>query len=353
MREGPALFFHPRCLDHTNGPGHPERPERLEAVRSLLSESFPEWPLHGGRDARREELALVHDAVYIDRLQGLREGGQRMLDPDTGFGPGSLDAALRGAGMAVDAALRLRGGEISLPFVFPRPPGHHAEANRAMGFCLFNNVAIAARALQEAYSGARVAIVDYDVHHGNGTQWAFYDDPSVLYVSLHQSPLFPGTGRVSETGNRTGKGFTVNLPMAGGKKDPDYLLGIDALVLPILREFGPDTLILSAGFDAHQGDPLAGMGLSAAGYAGITERLVSFAETACPGGLLHVLEGGYNLEALKNSVKNVLEVLRRHLDSEAPDAGQTLGPGQNLGPGSAFRELDEALSVQREFWSSV
>ncbi|MFP4430230.1 MAG: histone deacetylase [Spirochaetota bacterium] len=349
MKEVPALFFHLRCLDHSNGPGHPERPERLEAIRSMLAESFPEWDLYGGRDARRDELALVHDTTYIDRLQGLREGPQRMLDPDTGFGPGSFDAALRGAGMAVDAALGLRAGKVSLPFVFPRPPGHHAEANRAMGFCLFNNVAVAARALREAYPGETVAILDYDVHHGNGTQWAFYEDPSVLYVSLHQSPLFPGTGRVTETGAGTGKGFTVNLPMTGGKRDPDYLLGIDALVLPVVREFAPDTLIVSAGFDAHQADPLAGMGLTAEGYAAVTERLLSFDGNDTNRRLLHVLEGGYNLEALKGSVKAVIEVLAGHLDSEAPEHPRRPDAGQ----GSVFRELDEALSVQRNFWTSL
>lgn len=350
MRESPALFFHPRCLDHNNGPGHPEGPERLEAIRGMLSESFPEWALDGGRDARREELALVHEPTYIDRLEGLREGSQRMLDPDTGFGPGSFGAALRGAGMAVAAALRLRAGEVSFPFVFPRPPGHHAEPNRAMGFCLFNNVAVAARALQGAYPGERVAIFDYDVHHGNGTQWAFYDDPSVLYVSFHQSPLFPGTGRVKETGNRLGKGFTVNLPMSGGKKDADYVLAIDALVLPILREFGPDTLIVSAGFDAHEADPLAGMGLSAAGYGAVTERLVAFADTDCHRRLLHVLEGGYNLAALGDSVESALRVLTADSDLEAPERS---GPGAGSGKHPPFRDLDEALSVQRDFWTSV
>lgn len=348
MREVPGLFFHQRCLGHRNGPGHPERPERLEAIRRMLSESFPQWPIQSGRDARREELALVHEPVHIDRLEGLREGPQRMLDPDTGFGPGSFEAALRGAGMAVDAALGLRAGEVPYPFVFPRPPGHHAEPNRAMGFCLFNNIAVAARALLEAYPGETVAILDYDVHHGNGTQWAFYDDPSVLYVSFHQSPHFPGTGGITDTGTGPGEGFTVNLPMARGKEDPDYLLGIDALVLPILREFGPTTLMVSAGFDAHRGDPLAGMGLSAPGYAGITERLASFAETSCDRRLLHVLEGGYNLEALRDSVEAVLEVLGKHLDSEAPE-----GPPQATGESPGFRELDEALSVQREFWTSL
>jgi acetoin utilization deacetylase AcuC-like enzyme len=212
-----------------------------------------------------------------------------------------------------------------------------------MGFCLFNGVAIAARRLQQEYPEERVAIVDYDVHHGNGSQWSFYDDPSVLYLSMHQYPLFPGTGRVTETGKGPGNGFTVNLPMAGGKTDDAYLEAFDALAIPIIREFSPGTVIVSAGFDAHAADPLAGMALSSSAYLAFTRRLLALAEEVCHGRLLHVLEGGYNLEALAESARLVLSALS---GDEAPASAESA-------PEGTFRELEEAVAVQRQFWSSL
>ena len=355
-----ALYYHPACLRHSNGPGHPERPERLEALSGMLAAHYADVPLREGRDATPEEILLIHDRGYVDRLEAQRHGPFTMLDPDTGLGPGSLEAAYRGAGMTIDAALRLRSGEIDRPFVFSRPPGHHAEASRAMGFCLFNGVAIAARRLQQEYPGDRVAIIDYDVHHGNGSQWSFYDAPSVLYLSLHQFPLFPGTGRLLETGGGSGQGRTVNLPMAGGKTDDDYFLAFDTLLLPILREFSPDTIIVSAGFDAHEADPLGGMALSSAAYLRFTRRLLTVAEDVCHGRLLHVLEGGYNLEALTESARLVLTVLT---GTEAPRAGQPApedSPAPAASPAPAdspaqapYRELEEAMVVQRQYWSSL
>lgn len=318
----------------------------------MLAANYGELPLEEGRDATTEEILLIHSRSYLDRLEAQGKKPFTMLDPDTGIGPGSVAAALRGVGMAIEAALRLRAGEIPRPFVFSRPPGHHAEASRAMGFCLFNGVAIAARRLQEEHPGDRVAIVDYDVHHGNGSQRSFYDDPSVLYLSLHQSPLFPGTGGVTETGEGPGRGFTVNLPMTGGKTDDSYFLAFDTLVLPILREFSPDTIIVSAGFDAHAADPLAGMALSSEAYLGLTRRLRDVAERVCQGRLLHVLEGGYNLDALAESSRLVLTALagREIPENDGPAGGDS---ATLLGSQVPYRELAEALEVQKQFWSSL
>jgi len=298
-------------LRHTNGDGHPERPERLVAIDEAIdgvafSEELLDLP---ARDARDDELERVHDGDYIRRIAATDGESARMLDADTGAAPESYRAALRAAGGAITAVDAVLSGDVRRSFALPRPPGHHAERNRAMGFCLFNNVAVAARHAREAHGLERVAIVDWDVHHGNGTQWSFYEDPSVLYVSIHEYPLFPGTGLMQDIGRDIGGGYTLNLPLPAGQTDRDYAVAFEEVVLPVLGEFDPQLLLVSAGFDTHRDDPLARMQLSVEGFRWMTRALVELAEQHADGRIVHVLEGGYNLAALSEGVTAVLEEL--------------------------------------------
>ena len=254
-----------RFEEHVTPPGHPERPERAEVMSGVARA----WAHAGGtveaaRPATREELARVHDGAHLDRLDATA-GTAAMLDADTFTSPESVEIARLAAGATVRAAeIALNEKQIACAFV--RPPGHHAERDKAMGFCLYNNVAVAAAAAR-ASGLDRVAIVDIDVHHGNGTQWIFYDDPRVLYISTHQFPFYPGTGAADERGHREGTGFTVNVPLEAGATDADYDLAYRAIAIPVLEQFAPQLTLISAGFDAHEADPLASMRMSASGYA--------------------------------------------------------------------------------------
>lgn len=253
------------------------------------------------RSATREEIELIHKPSYYDYIAGLA-GQQAMLDPDTEISSGSFEASLKAAGGVIQAVEFAAEGKDNRAFCAVRPPGHHAEADRAKGFCIFNNIAIgAARALNNSLA-AKIAIVDWDVHHGNGTQNAFYDSPRVLYISLHQFPLYPGTGSALESGRGEGEGFTLNLPMKYGAGDDDYRLAFDNAVLPAIDNYKPDLLLISAGFDGHRDDPLASLNLSSAMYGEMTRKLVEMANKHCRCGVVSVFEGGYNLRALKESV---------------------------------------------------
>src|SRR6266702_769679 len=259
------------------------------------------------RTATHEQLARVHDPDYLRRIS--ETAGQALaLDPDTYTSPESDEIARLGAGAAVDAVERVMSGSHRSAMALVRPPGHHAERSRAMGFCIFNNVAVAA-AHARAGGAAKVAIVDYDVHHGNGTQHIFESDPNVLYVSTHQYPYYPGTGAADEVGIGRGTGFTVNLPLEAGAVDDDYQLVFSSVIVPILLQFEPDLVIVSAGFDAHERDPLGGMRLSTASFAAMTADLRSVAEECCRGRMVAVTEGGYDLHALAASMEAVLETL--------------------------------------------
>ncbi|MFN7133301.1 MAG: histone deacetylase [Myxococcales bacterium] len=291
---------------HDPGPGHPERVERLEAIRHALAQLPTGARWGGARDATRVELERIHAPSYVEALARL-ERATAELDPDTFTAPGSYRAALRAAGAAVGLVDALLDGEADNGFALVRPPGHHAEPARAMGFCLFNNVAVAAA--HAVHRGLeRVAVVDWDVHHGNGTQRAFEDRRDVLFVSTHRFPFYPGTGAAEERGGGAGEGFTVNVPLPGGLGDGDYGAVFEALVLPVLEAYAPQLVLVSAGFDPHAADPLGGMRVSEEGFAAMCAALrdVAVAHRA-PLGL--VLEGGYDLGALGRSARACTEVL--------------------------------------------
>jgi acetoin utilization deacetylase AcuC-like enzyme len=300
------LIHSDRFAEHQTPPGHPERPERAEVMDAVAAR----WRERGTeiiapREATIEQLARVHDRDHIRRMSETTIKAAQ-LDPDTYTSPESYAVALLAAGAAIDAVERVMGDAHKAAVALVRPPGHHAERDRAMGFCLFNNVAVAA-AHARAQGAAKVAIVDYDVHHGNGTQHIFETDPHVLYISTHQFPYYPGTGAADEIGREAGKGFTVNVPLEAGAVDEDFQVAFSTVVLPVLRQFEPDLIIVSAGVDAHEHDPLGGMRLSTAAFAAMTRELRAVAEECCRGRILSVIEGGYDLEALSASLDAIIE----------------------------------------------
>jgi acetoin utilization deacetylase AcuC-like enzyme len=295
-------------FDLHRSPGyHPERPERLVAARAAVKRAGVRVRSIAARRATREELERVHQPRYLDELEGLA-GERTQLDPDTYLAPESVEAAQRAAGGAaalVDAILE---GDVLRGAALLRPPGHHARPDRAMGFCLLNNVAVAA-AHALARGLGRVAVVDWDVHHGNGTQEMFFRDPRVLYLSLHQWPFYPGTGNATEIGERDGAGYTVNVPMSAGARTGDYAAAFNRALLPILEAYAPELVLVSAGFDAHKSDPLAGMQLEAAAYGWMTSALARVADKSAGGRMALLLEGGYDLPALESSLAESLAAL--------------------------------------------
>jgi acetoin utilization deacetylase AcuC-like enzyme len=308
-----GFVTHPDCDRHDPGDGHPERPERLRAIlgelgrTGLLQELAPlSAPL-----AERADLELAHAPDYVSQIDAASRRAPVLLDGgDTVLAPGSWRAALRAVGGALAAVDRVLDGTWRNAFVAARPPGHHAEADRAMGFCLFNQIAIAARHLRTRRGLERVAILDFDVHHGNGTQHAFEADPSVFYASLHQFPLYPGTGAARERGVGAGAGATLNCPQPPGAGEREWLASLERDVVPALEKFQPQFLLLSAGFDAHAEDPLAQQELATETYRKITQLCTSLARAQCDGRIVAVLEGGYALDALAASVHVHLEELR-------------------------------------------
>jgi acetoin utilization deacetylase AcuC-like enzyme len=304
-----GFVYHPDYLKHDMGSAHPESPARLRAIVSRIQET-------GTLDrliridpvvASDDQIGQIHAPAYVEALKRRAPtAGRVSLDPDTAISPGSIPAAYLAAGGAVAGVDAIASGTVDHVFCAVRPPGHHAEHDRAMGFCLFNNVAIAARYAQQRYKLSRVLIVDWDVHHGNGTQHSFYRDGSVLFFSTHQYPHYPGTGRAEETGEGAGKGLTINVPMAAGQGNDAYREVFERRLRPAAEAFKPDFIIISAGFDAHRDDPLAGMDLTEDGYAELTRLVLDLAKRHSGGRVLSCLEGGYALTALAVSVERHL-----------------------------------------------
>lgn len=309
-----GFVYHPDYLSHEMGTAHPESPRRLRAILDRIESSglinrlvkIEPYP------ADDEWIAMVHARPYIERLRRMAPtNGHASLDPDTTLSPGTLQAAYLAAGGCLAAVDAIMNGEVAHAFCAVRPPGHHAEADRAMGFCFFNNVAIAARYLQRKHGLQRVLIVDWDVHHGNGTQHTFYADPSVLFFSTHQYPHYPGTGREEERGEGPGEGLTLNVPMRAGQGDQAYEDVFQKVLVPAAERFRPEFVVISAGFDAHRDDPLASMGLTEDGYAALTRIVADIARRYAQGRILSSLEGGYDLRALAGSVeRHVGELLQ-------------------------------------------
>jgi acetoin utilization deacetylase AcuC-like enzyme len=293
------LYTHPACLDHDTGPGHPECSDRLRAVIGALeAEEFALLERRLAPRATLDQIAAVHDRRYVEAvLEAIPEQGQVLLDGDTTASPGSGEAALRAAGALIAAIDAVVAGEGANAFCAVRPPGHHAESDQAMGFCLFNNVAIGAEHARRAHGLDRIAVIDFDVHHGNGTQHMFERDPRLFYASTHQWPLYPGTGASEERGC----GNIVNAPLPPGAGSAEFREAMTARVLPALERFQPDLIIISAGFDAHAADPLAMLELVEADYSWVTKALADLAAVHCGGRLVSALEGGYDLAALSRS----------------------------------------------------
>jgi acetoin utilization deacetylase AcuC-like enzyme len=334
------IITSPRFGEHATPPGHPERIERAEVFDAVAAR----WADRAGAvapvPAARQDLLRVHDAHHVARMYATA-GRAVMLDEDTFTSPETHEVALLAAGAAIQAAGIALSGEAALAMV--RPPGHHAERARAMGFCFYNNVAVAAAG---ALAGGleRVAIVDIDVHHGNGTQWIFYEDPRVLYISSHQFPFYPGTGAAGETGTGAGRGFTVNIPLEAGARDADYLHAYSAIVQPVLAQFSPQLVIVSAGFDAHERDPLASMRVTTGGYRQLLGALRAWSG---PTPLAVVTEGGYDLDALDECLEATLSVLDANVvDDVEIDAAAEAAP-------RGARAVAAVRTAQSRFWAGL
>jgi acetoin utilization deacetylase AcuC-like enzyme len=315
---------HPAYLEHLTGPGHPERPARLQAVvegaraAGLADALVPLEPVA----ATRADLERVHPAWYLDRIDAVAAAGGGWIDADTRLSAHSAAAAYLAAGAGLTAVAALREGRAGAAFCAVRPPGHHATPTDAMGFCLVSNIAVVAASLADA--GERVWVFDFDAHHGNGTQAAFEDDPRVLFVSLHQWPLYPGSGRASEVGTGAGAGTTMNVPVPPGTTGDVYLRAFDEVIAPVVARFAPTWLLISAGFDAHRDDPLTELGLTAGDYPLLTARALQLVP---PGRCVAMLEGGYDLDALSSCATAVLSTLAG-ADLDAAEAPSSGGPGR-------------------------
>ena len=335
-----------RFLNHLTGPGHPERPQRLETLHAMLDapDMIGTYDPIPPRRAKKEEILLVHSPEYFAKVAATATRDHCALSGDTHTSKGSFEAAMAAAGGVIQAAAMVVAGDLNNAFALVRPPGHHAERNRAMGYCLFNNVAIGAMAARKNLGLKRVLIVDWDVHHGNGTQHCFETDPTVLFFSTHQFPYFPGTGLYTETGRGPGEGFTVNLPLPAGYGDGEMVALYETLLRPMALEFAPELILASVGFDLHRNDTTGGMKVSSAGFAGLTRSLMNIARDCCNGRLVLCLEGGYELNSLANSVRAVMNEL----------AEITVAPVADIAARADHRKIDFALArsfhVHEKYW---
>jgi acetoin utilization deacetylase AcuC-like enzyme len=335
-----GIVADPRYLDHETPDYHPESPSRLKTLIEMADtiERDGIVRLQPGM-AKQDEILLVHERSHYDLVAATAGRPSFAFDADTSVSAKSFEAAQLSAGGFITVIESIMAGEIDNGFAMVRPPGHHAESNRAMGFCLFNNVAIAAAVLLERHKLERILIVDWDVHHGNGTQRSFYDDARVLYVSLHQFPFYPGTGSADEAGMGDGKGYTVNIPLPGGCGDREYIAAFQSIIEPICKQFKPQFVLISAGFDAHKLDPLASMNVTDDGFIAMAGSMLAVASTHAQGRFAAVLEGGYSLEALRSSVRSVVEVM-----------GQTNTTAKQPASGD-MSVLSNIIRIQNRFWN--
>lgn len=306
-----GLIYHPDYLKHDTGFSHPESPDRLTSIMDRLRDTglLNELTIIEPTSAKEEDVLLIHSKTHFDTIKSAWENGYKAINPDTPISEESFRVALLAVGGVLTGIDRMMSGEIKNGMALVRPPGHHATPDQAMGFCLFNNIAIGARHIQKRHGLKRVLIVDWDLHHGNGTQEAFYDDPSVLYFSTHQYPHYPGTGSFHETGDGKGKGYTINAPMRAGTPPEEFMKKFRDALYERAIEFSPEFILISAGFDAHRDDPLGDMLLTEGSYAEMTGIVLDISETCCKGRVLSALEGGYNLKALALSVLAHLRVM--------------------------------------------
>jgi len=339
MAERTAVVIDRRMLEHDPGRGHPERPDRLRALLDHVGDARGLVPL-GARPATEEELALVHPAVHVERVAATAGRSRVVFDPDTAASAGSWDAARLAAGSLLVLCDAVLAGEVQNGVALVRPPGHHAERERAMGFCLFNNVAVAAASLRRR-GIARVAIIDWDLHHGNGTQHLFESDPDVLYVSTHQYPYYPGTGAAEEVGRGAGAGRTLNVPFPAGFGDAEYGRAFAELVVPVVRQFRPEFVLVSAGFDCDHRDPLGGMEVTPAGFAAMARACVDLAAECAGSKIAAVLEGGYDLDAIVEGVDATLAAMRGEDRVPPPATGEA---------GRAERVLARVRAAQAPYW---
>jgi acetoin utilization deacetylase AcuC-like enzyme len=331
-----------RFAGHHMEPGHPESPERVEALNRMVEERimFP-YLLIEPRPASEEELGFIHAADYIRQVKSTAGKEYVSLDADTSTSPLSWETARLAAGGLLRAADLIMSGKVQNAMALVRPPGHHAEADAAKGFCIFDNVAVAAEYLVRKHGLTRILIADFDLHHGNGTQNAFYGRPDVLFFSTHQYPHYPGSGHWSEMGEGPGLGFTINVPLSAGKTDGDYLFIYNKLLGAAARQFRPEFILASAGFDIYGGDPLGGMDVSEKGFAGLAAELAGLADELCDGRLLVTLEGGYNLIGLREGVEAFLS----QMASAAPKPGV-----RAQASAATMRELAPVISTIAKYW---
>jgi len=348
-----AIFRDPLFIDHDPGFDHPESPERLKVIYEVLDREelkscflYPEFS-----SAPHKIIGLNHNSALMNRVAETAGKIFDALDPDTKTSPDSYAAAILAVGALTGGVDLLFAGEIDNGFALVRPPGHHAEKGRSMGFCLFNNVAIAARYAIDHYGLERVMIVDWDLHHGNGTQNSFYDTDKVLYVSTHQSPYYPGSGDLSETGKGKGEGYTINIPLPGYQGDVDYATIFNDIIVPLGREYKPELILVSCGFDIYKGDPLGLMEVTADGFAYLTRCMVQLAEEVCGGKLLITLEGGYDLDGQRDGAMAVLsELLGQSLDTgHAGNLDETVA-AMLSSEKSQHPAIDQARSLAKRFW---
>jgi acetoin utilization deacetylase AcuC-like enzyme len=335
-----GIVIDPRYLQHDTGAGHPERPERIGALLPMVSAAAGRYTSIPAREASGDELALVHDSAYVEDVAATRYKPGFAFDADTPTCERSYEIARLAAGGFLALLDAVMAGHVHNGFAFVRPPGHHAERQRAMGFCLFNNVAVGAEYLRRRHGLERILIVDWDLHHGNGTQHMFESDPGVLYVSSHQYPYYPGTGAIDEVGRGNGEGYTVNLAFPAGFGDAEYFDGFTRIVEPIVQQYAPQFVLISAGFDAHARDPLGGMQVTEAGFRALARLLLTVAHDHAGGRCAAILEGGYDLTAIRNSSAAVLGELQG-------DAGPLAPP---TAPSRAAGLIERVRKVQARYW---